>query len=351
LEQSEQRSHRKLHWLYVFLAVTLISFLFACQSIFNSLREQDTPLTMREALLWQMEWWYLWLMLSPFILKLAGKFPIDRKKGLRNLIIHIPAAIFFVIVQIALFTIVDRLFESHPYSIGFLDAVIKTGLYDLNLEIGIILYAVMVSIASAMKYYEIYQQQELMASRLEAQLAQTRFQALKVQIYPHFLFNTLGTICNLMKKNVEQADRMIARLGDFLRLTMENIGTQEVALQKELTFLRCYLEIESIRMNNQLTYDADIDPDSLNAQIPNLLLQPLVESLLPETAPVHIKIMTRRQNGILKVRIEEDGPVRSDQNSGILAQMTTRLGQIYGNDYRFDVDARTRILEIPFTPV
>src|SRR3990172_176453 len=174
----------------------------------------------------------------PFVLRIARRFPLDRPHAFGHLLLHLPSAILFVIIHVTLFTLISQVLLPDMKMPSFLQAVMKTGVYELNFELGIIFYAVLVSIASAVSYYRIYQAEELTASQLEAQLTQTKFQALKAQIYPHFLFNTLSTICHLMKENVEDADRMIARLGDFLRLTMENLGTQEVALQRELAFLR-----------------------------------------------------------------------------------------------------------------
>jgi LytS/YehU family sensor histidine kinase len=222
-------------------------------------------------------------------------------------------------------------------------------------QIGIFFYAVVVGIASALNYYKIYEQEELKASRLAAQLSQTQFQAMKMQIYPHFLFNTLTEITRMMKTDVDQTDRMITRLGDFLRLSMENIGTQVVALQRELNFLQSYLEIEKIRTQNRLSFDLDIDPESMDAQVPNLLLQPIVESAVTQVqdAPAHVQISARRENGHLRVQITDNCKINNfSTGNGLLAETRNRLQQIYGEAFYLDAatspDGRNAVtLEIP----
>src|SRR2546421_197058 len=114
----------------------------------------------------------------------------------------------------------------------------------------------------------------------QLEITQAQLQALKMQLQPHFLFNTLNSISTLLDEDVEAADEMLARLGDFLRLTLENTGAQEVTLQEELEFLRCYLEIERVRFQDRLTVELTIEPDTLDARVPNLILQPIVENAI-----------------------------------------------------------------------
>jgi LytS/YehU family sensor histidine kinase len=187
-----------------------------------------------------------------------------------------------------------------------------------------------------------------------------------MQLHPHFLFNTLHSISALVHKNADAADKMIARLGDFLRLTLENSGAQEVSLQEELEFLKCYLEMERIRFEDRLTVQMDIEPQALGARLPNLILQPIVENAIrhgisPRTSPGRIEIEARRLNGTLQVLVTDNGPgLPSDSNTGSiikagvgLANTQARLKQLYGNQHRLDLSnaasgGLTVILEIPF---
>src|SRR5205085_3675512 len=169
-------------------------------------------------------------------------------------------------------------------------------------------------------YYRRHQQEELKISRLEAALAhaqleitQAQLQALKMQLQPHFLFNTLNSISTLLDEDVEAADEMLARLGDFLRLTLDNSGAQEVTLQEELEFLRCYLEIERVRFQDRLAVELKIDADALAARVPNLILQPLVENairhgIVARRGPGRIEIRASRTDGLLRLQVKDNGP-------------------------------------------
>ena len=130
----------------------------------------------------------------------------------------------------------------------------------------------------AVVYYRVSKDRALRASQLEARLAQTQLQMLRMQLQPHFLFNTLHSISALMHKDVRRADSMIAALSDLLRMSLQNIGAQEVPLQSELDFLQRYLEIMSLRFGDRLRVSIDIDPETRDARVPNLFLQPLVEN-------------------------------------------------------------------------
>ena len=128
----------------------------------------------------------------------------------------------------------------------------------------------MLLVSYATNYYRRYRSGEIRASRLEAQLAQAQLQALKMQLQPHFLFNTLHSISALVHKDPQAADQMIARLGDFLRLTLDSAGVQEVPLRQELEFLKCYLDIERIRFKDRLTVEMEIEPPALEARLQQL---------------------------------------------------------------------------------
>jgi two-component system LytT family sensor kinase len=227
------------------------------------------------------------------------------------------------------------------------------------------IYWLIVLVSFVFDYYRRYRGGEIRATRLEAQLALAQLQALKMQLQPHFLFNTLHSISALVYKDAEAADKMIARLGDFLRLTLENGGAQEVSLQQELEFLKCYLDIERIRFRDRLTVRFRIEPQVLDARLPNLILQPIVENaikhgIVPHTGQGQIEIEAGRLNGLLHVQVTDNGPglVNGDQGKilkeGVgLANTQARLQQLYGNDHRLDLINTARggfsvILEIPF---
>ena len=127
-----------------------------------------------------------------------------------------------------------------------------------NFSEGIGIYLLIALTSYAFSYYRRYREGQLRTLQLEAQLSHAQLQALKMQLHPHFLFNTLHSISALLNKDPEAARKMITRLGDFLRLTLENSGSQEVTLQQEMEFLSCYLEIERIRFQNRLVTRMDV---------------------------------------------------------------------------------------------
>jgi LytS/YehU family sensor histidine kinase len=181
-----------------------------------------------------------------------------------------------------------------------------------NLPMKVSIYWLILIAINALDYYHSYLMAEVKASELRTQLAQAQLRALKMQLHPHFLFNTLNSISALLHRDAEAADQMVARLGDFLRLTLENSGDQEVTLEQEIAFLRCYLEIETIR-HDSLSVETDIEPQTLAALVPNLILQPLVENAIRhgisrQSAPGRLAIRAARRHGRLWLQVEDNGP-------------------------------------------
>jgi LytS/YehU family sensor histidine kinase len=195
---------------------------------------------------------------------------------------------------------------------------------------------------------------------------QAELQALKMQLHPHFLFNTLHSISALLHQDVNAADRMIARLGEFLRLTLDNSGENEVTLQQEMAFLKCYLDIERIRFQDRLTVHYDVDPETLDALVPNLVWQPIVENAIrhgiaPRSDPGQIDIRCRRLGAKLQLQVKDDGPGLQETsgsggpvNRGVgLANTRERLKQLYGRNHWFGMcngldKGLVVTLEIPF---
>jgi two-component system, LytTR family, sensor kinase len=215
----------------------------------------------------------------------------------------------------------------------------------------------------AWQYAEHMRARALREERLQARLARAELQALKLQLQPHFLFNTLNTIYNLAPDNSRKAQLMIARLSNLLRLSLEHVSTDMVPLQKELEFLDTYLEIERTRFEERLRVDQKVDPDVLNAAVPAMLLQPIVENA------VRHGISKRAEGGILILRITRTGrrlcvrvtnegrsPDAERSASGIgLANTRARLTQAFGDDYHFSLSpvqgGAEVLIDIPFRPI
>ncbi|MGH7538093.1 MAG: sensor histidine kinase, partial [Gemmatimonadales bacterium] len=171
------------------------------------------------------------------------------------------------------------------------------------------------------------------------QLSEARLQALKTQLHPHFLFNALHTVGQLIRTGQDAlAVQVTAGLGDLLRRVLDEAGTQEVPLKQELELLRVYIAIEAIRFSDRLQVVVHADPDVLDARVPHLILQPLVENAIKHgiarrAAVGHVLIGARRINGSLYLVVRDDGsgmPVTAaDQGVG-LSNTRARLRQLYG---------------------
>ena len=184
--------------------------------------------------------------------------------------------------------------------------------------------------------------------QLSAQLAQAQLQALRTQLHPHFLFNTLNGIATLVHRDPQAADQMIARLSALLRLTLEGVGVQEVPLAKEIDFLTSYLEIEKVRFGDRLTVEMQIAPEVLGARTPYLILQPLVENAIrhgiaPRAQPGRIEIRAASENGFLVLEVRDNGPGLAGGSETLtrwgmgLSKTRSRLEKLYGEHQRFEM--------------
>jgi len=221
-------------------------------------------------------------------------------------------------------------------------------------------------------YYQAYRERERQAGALATELVQARLQALRMQINPHFLFNTLNTVSALIHENPDAADRMIVRLSELFRRTLDRGDVQEVALREELEFLRSYLEIEQMRFPDRLTVTFDIEPKTQDLLVPHLILQPLVENalrhgIMPREEAGRVEISARVVDGQqLELKVRDNGNGLAPANGtpgreGIgLQNVRSRLTQLYGDAQEFEihnastggVEARIRIpcCTIPRSP-
>ena len=227
------------------------------------------------------------------------------------------------------------------------------------------LYGIVLLVHYALKYYARYQEGRVRASQLETRLAQAQLQALKMQLQPHFLFNTLHSISTLVQEDPAAAEAMIARLSELLRLSLENNGVQQVPLSKELEFIESYLGIEQIRFEDRMQVRYDIDPETLDAQVPNLILQPLVENAIHHGiggGSGRIEIRSRHAEGKLILQVLDNGPGLGDPNASVqpgkglgLANTRARLETLYGKAHDFVVRGASNggveaAILIPFEP-
>jgi two-component system LytT family sensor kinase len=336
-------------WIRVsfgFLVWTLLGISFALSAYLNAVRDNASVSFKRTVTGYLADFW-LWGMLSPFIFKLAVRYEL-RDRVPRNLVIHLAISIVFALIVLS---------AASPLTwyLGYVNLVRYPSLFILwrnnafgiyYFHQGLTIYWTTLVVAHALHYYRGLREEEARASRLSAQLAQAQLLALRMQIHPHFLFNTLNSIAALLHKDVEMADRMIARLGDFLRSTLSRSEAQTITFDQELEFLKCYLDIERIRFQDRLTVNLEIDPQTLEVPVPNLILQPIVENAVQhgiarQTDAGLIMIRASRLQDRLLIEVEDNGPglnVLQNGNFGIgLKNTKSRLEQFYGNDFSFQL--------------
>ncbi|MCI0414030.1 histidine kinase [bacterium] len=355
---------RVMRWMLAFLFWTAVGLFFSTQIylLINVVEGRIFPFT--KAMRSTLPDWYLWAFLAIPIIKLSKRYPLDAKTWREAIWIHLPASAAFATFHVVLAVTVLMLFEAldgnHP---SWFEKFEFNFIWYFHYDV--LIYWATVGFAHAVQYYRSFQEKRVTAVKLQAQLSQAQLQALKMQLHPHFLFNTLNSISSLLQRSgsehadIQTAKKMIVRLADFLRLTLQNSGTQDVDLQQELEFLRCYLEIEKVRFQDRLTVRMNIDPATLNLRIPNLILQPIVENAIrygiaSRSSPGTVEITTARKNGMLQVRIRNDGPGLPDafQEGVGLSNTKKRLEQSFGESYRFVLEnvlegGVEAILEIP----
>jgi two-component system, LytTR family, sensor kinase len=329
----------------LFLAFwTIVGLAFASQFYLSSLRA-GWPITWTDAVLSSLGDWYVFALLSIPAIKLARSFPFERRKWFATGLIHLFGSILLSFAYIAIRAALAQLYSfSTPAPLTFERAF--TPLLAKPFQYYLWVFWVIMAVSHAFDYYQKFHDRELRASELEKNLAQARLQALQSQLNPHFLFNTLHTISALMHKDVDAADRMIMKLSELLRLALDNTDTHEVPLRQELDFLGRYLEIEQTRFRQRLNVEMQIDPATLTARVPNLVLQPLVENAIRHGIERHARpgklvVRSTRDNGTLTLEVQDNGaglPNGKLSREGIgLSNTRTRLQQLYGPAQKFEL--------------
>jgi two-component system, LytTR family, sensor kinase len=342
-EQALQKTWVRL--LLIWGTWAVVAFFFASQ-VYTVYYNDANPISFRRAFLVQGLMCLLWALATPLVLWLARRIRIERNNWRRSALLHI---VLSLAISVPMITIDYLIYMIQIGSGGNLTILRTFKFVFYNLDRSLLIYWLLVLISHAFNYYNSYRKGELKASQLRTQLVQAQLEALKMQLHPHFLFNTLHSISALLNQDVEAARRMISRLGDFLRLTLENAGTQEVTVQQELEFLNGYLEIERIRFQDRLTTSVTVDPEVLDQRVPNLILQPIVENAMRHAISNsnggRIEITVTPRNGMLRIEVKDNGPglrlVRSGPDrskTGLgLANTKARLERLYGSAHSLDL--------------
>ena len=306
----ENTPSRRLKTMAVALGFwTLLAVSYALSAGLSGLSEGETP-NWGRLLTWYLLSFWLWMLLVP-LLAWLGRRTAGMGWG-RFCLVHVPAsvgiALLQVVVRVGVFWAIWRVDITTAHSFGeYLQREFVFNFYFAQLT-----YWVILAVLRGMDSKRHLRDERVRSARLETQLAQSQLQAMRMQLQPHFLFNTLNAISALALAEPNRARRMIARLGDLLRLTLEERHAPLVALSHELELVRCYLEIQRERFRDRLQTRFDVADDTLQAAVPGMLLQPLVENalrhgLLDKTTPGCLLVQARREGGYLHLSVEDDG--------------------------------------------
>jgi signal transduction histidine kinase len=332
-----------LKWGLIFGLWTFIGLAFSSQ-FYLSRANSGMPVSWRFALEHSLvAEWYLFALLSIPALWLARRFRFERAGWPGRLALHLLASAGFSILWMIGRALVEEWLSAGgerqvTFKMAFTYALAT---FFFN---GLVYWAI-ITVSHSVEYYRKYQERELRTAELEVGLAQARLQALQMQLNPHFLFNTLHSISSLMHKDIEAADRMISRFSDLLRLALENTDAHEVSLRQELEFLKSYLDIEQTRFGERLSVRLEIAPEALDARVPNLVLQPLVENAIqhgiePHARPGLIELCARRENGNLLLEVRDNGNGLSQHSrptEGVgVSNTRARLQHLYGDAQSFE---------------
>jgi sensor histidine kinase YesM len=328
-------------FLLSFAVFLSLSFLFAIQSVTINLNRGFPP-DFVENLKVGLIQWLPWSFLALVVLKVAKKFPIDMKKWYTSIPLHIMIGFFFSVLQALVYALLNvitfGLAKMNPIKY-ILASLTKTT------NINLLTYAVIVVAGQMWAYYRKNKENELRTSRLQTQLVQAQLDVLRMQLNPHFLFNTLHVILAQVRKDPQAAESMISLLSDLFRKTLETSELQEVPLKDELDLLKIFLEIQQNRFRDRLNANMAIDPEALDIPVPNLILQPIVENAVRHGIAVQsekgaITISAQIEEGTLVIRVQDSGPGFSEEqtdlfNTGFgLRNCRERLDRLYGNDYQ-----------------
>lgn len=371
------RKRWRLIWLMSFAVWTFLSLVATISVV--QLYRGDNDFSFREIAGMEFSQLLPFALLTPLVFWLADRYPMRRENWIRRALLYLVAGFVFSVGHVAMrgatpYGVWDR--STHTWRSGVWNY--KTHRLEIQWQIFEKMFFVnafdditgtylpIMLVAYVIAYYSKLKDRDMIAAQLEAQLSKANLRALKSQLQPHFLFNTLHSISALMFTDTRAADTMMSRLGELLRISFEDGTEQITTLNRELEFVNGYLEIEKMRLGERLAVDLDISPETLDAQVPHLLLQPLVENAIQHgvaklSSSGNIRISSRQDGQNLWVKISDNGPGcdcagGSVPKSGLgIRASQERLETLYGEQQSFifgvPANGGTEVtIRIPFRP-
>ena len=330
-------------WAIGFVLWTVLAFLGAAGThVYNV--TIGGPETWAQLLAWYMTISVVWSFLTPPVYALSRRCSFERGNWKMVLPLHIVASIVVTCIGASVIVWLEPYVTWTPEAhLPFFPHMLSRAFMDLQR------YWYILLITQALDYYRKYRERELESSQLEAQLAHAQLEVLKIQLEPHFLFNTLNSIAALARNDGPAAENMTLQLADLLRFSLDAMGVHEVPLSRELTILQKYIDIQQTRFQDRLQVDMDIAGNTLSALVPNMILQPLVENAIrhgigPRRAPGLIRVCTRQVFDELWMEICDNGMgltrfggVVPSEGVG-LRNTRARLQQLYNHDHRLTLE-------------
>jgi signal transduction histidine kinase len=341
----------KKRWFWLALFVGLFTFLALLSSVQSYVAQLvfDKPVPWSLALRRSFKDWYTCGALSLGILWFCRRNPLEPGRAGRWVAAHFAGAVVYFVADclISAWLLAGETSVQTGEILSFTYMARKLALHYVIMCL--MMYWFVVFAHQGWRYYQRYRERELHASRLQRELVEARLDALRMQLNPHFLFNTLHAVSALIHENPEAADRVLARLSELLRLSLDQSKPQEVPLSEEMEFLDSYLEIEKTRFAERLTVEKTVEPGAEQALVPYLILQPLVENAIrhgiePREEAGRVAIRAQRDNGTLHLQVTDNGSGLSADNGqpvreGIgLSNTRSRLRHLYGeNNFRLEL--------------
>ena len=345
------RSPRTRRFRAAAIALGVAGVLGVISALQNQIANMGRPTqwSLGHALIMETPFFVIWALLLPLVLLALRKVPLQRGTLRRAIPIHLVVGVGITMLHYTIAMLFMGAIGHHNWT----EPGHNFGAHyfpDLRYSLlpNFASYLFLFTITVAWQYYKQLRERELLTSQLSAQLSQAKLQALRMQLNPHFLFNAMNSISMLVRRNDNtQAVRMLAGLSDLLRYVLEDSPADEVPLRDELSFLERYLEIEKVRFQDRLHIQIDAAEETLDAFVPNLLLQPLVENAIRhgiarKVSPGRIEIAARRLGDRLILQVRDDGPGLGPAlgGSGVgLANTRSRLEQLYGGEQSFELRA------------
>jgi two-component sensor histidine kinase len=355
-----------LKWVAILGVWALLGIIYA-GPIYMEVRAEGMNHAASRVFSWGILTWCAWAPLTPVMIWLARRYSLVGSALKRNFLVHIPAFLLLSAAHSAAATFITLTIKPFDNMGTSPTAFWPRFLSRMQGAFGsdLLVYGAVIGVCYAFDYYRKYREREFMASQLEAQLAQAQLESLRTQMHPHFLFNTLNGIVGLVRDNRNDAAiNMLVGLSDLLRRALEHSTQQEVELKEEIEFLQLYLNIQQMRFSDRLEIELDVDPNTIRALVPSLILQPLAENALRHgigrsVASGVVGISSRIENGLLRLTVFDNGAglpenwqLKSSGGIG-LANTAARLHQLYGENQRLDVRNRPEggvevVIMVPF---